>query len=201
LIAGRKRSRNEGVRPDDLRHSYASLRLWESCSLPELVDELGHSPTITPSTYAHVIAELKHGDKRDAEAAIRAARATVFEGGTAIYGPPERRCSAGRRSLHTKRLQTDLSRRPDSNRGPLHYEDVHIFAVRCGYPSFPSLQSGIVVQCGRCLCGCFRGLRCPSLAQQALPPFPSDIQPAEYCPGDVAGERGYRAPRNPAVKR
>jgi integrase len=84
---GRKRPRYEGIRPYDLRHSFASLRLWEGCSIPELAAELGHSPATTLSTYAHVITELKHGEKRDAEAAIRAARAEVFGGRAAHIRP------------------------------------------------------------------------------------------------------------------
>ena len=77
----------EGVRPYDLRHSFASLRLWEGCSVPELAAELGHSPAMTLSTYAHVIAELRHGEKRDAEAAIRAARSSIFGGDAAHIRP------------------------------------------------------------------------------------------------------------------
>ena len=45
--------------PYGLRHSYASLRIREDASIPELAEELGHSPHMTLTTYAHVINELR----------------------------------------------------------------------------------------------------------------------------------------------
>jgi hypothetical protein len=41
------------------RTFYALLRIAEGASIPELAEELGHSPRITLSTYAHVIDELR----------------------------------------------------------------------------------------------------------------------------------------------
>jgi hypothetical protein len=64
-----------------------AVRLWDGCSIPELAAELGHSPAMTLSTYAHVIPELKHGEKRDADAAIRAARAEISGGRAAHIRP------------------------------------------------------------------------------------------------------------------
>ena len=62
------------VRPYDLRHSAASLLLWEGMSVVEVARQLGHSPTMTLSTYAHVIDELEGGEHCSAEAEIRQAR-------------------------------------------------------------------------------------------------------------------------------
>jgi integrase len=60
-------------RPYDLRHSAASLWLHEGRSVVEVASWLGHSPQMTLSTYAHVMADLD-GERRDAETEIRAAR-------------------------------------------------------------------------------------------------------------------------------
>jgi hypothetical protein len=56
------------------RTFYALLRIAEGASIPELAEELGHSPRITLSTYAHVIDELR--EERIAEARIRVSSAT-----------------------------------------------------------------------------------------------------------------------------
>jgi len=70
---GRSR-RYLGIVPYDLRHTYASLRLWEHASVPDLAAELGHSPSMTLDTYGHVILELRDSDRRDAAEEIRKAR-------------------------------------------------------------------------------------------------------------------------------
>ncbi len=45
-------------RPYDLRHSFASLLIREQrTSIVELAEQLGHAPTMTLNTYAHVMAE------------------------------------------------------------------------------------------------------------------------------------------------
>ena len=45
-------------RPYDLRHSFASLMIREQrASIVELAEQLGHAPTMTLNTYAHVFAE------------------------------------------------------------------------------------------------------------------------------------------------
>jgi integrase len=61
------------TRPYDLRHSAASLWLHEGHSVVEVASWLGHSPSMRLDTYAHVTADLD-GERRDAEAEIRAAR-------------------------------------------------------------------------------------------------------------------------------
>ncbi|MDP9416329.1 MAG: tyrosine-type recombinase/integrase [Actinomycetota bacterium] len=72
------------VRPYDLRHSAASLWLHEGRSVIEVAAWLGHAPTMTLDTYAHLVAELVDGPRRSAEAEIAAARATV---GTRLVPP------------------------------------------------------------------------------------------------------------------
>jgi integrase len=61
-------------RPYDLRHAAASLWLAEGRSVVEVAAWLGHSPTMTLATYAHVIEELRDAPRVDAEEAIRQAR-------------------------------------------------------------------------------------------------------------------------------
>lgn len=72
---GRRQRSYKGIVPYDLRHTYASLRLWEHASVPELADELGHSASMTLDTYGHVIRELHDAERRDAAEEIRKARA------------------------------------------------------------------------------------------------------------------------------
>lgn len=69
-------SGTEPARPYDLRHSFASLMLREGrLSLVELAAQLGHAPTMTLSTYAHVMAEYRGDARVEAAAAIWQARA------------------------------------------------------------------------------------------------------------------------------
>jgi integrase len=63
-----------GSRPYYLRHLFCSLLLAEGASVVEVARQAGHSPAMTLSTYGHVIEELEGGDRRSAEAVIRAAR-------------------------------------------------------------------------------------------------------------------------------
>ena len=63
--------------PYGLRHSYASLRIREGASITELAEELGHSPQMTLSTYAHVIDELRGAPRLPAEQEIARARSDI----------------------------------------------------------------------------------------------------------------------------
>ena len=68
----------DSPRPYDLRHSFASLLIHEGrLSIVEIADQLGHSPAVCLSTYAHIIAEFRGAPKVTAEDAIRAAREVV----------------------------------------------------------------------------------------------------------------------------
>jgi integrase len=64
----------EDLVPYDLRHTFASLLIWEGrLSIVEIAAQMGHSPRMLLGTYTHVIAELS-GQRMDIEAAIRRAR-------------------------------------------------------------------------------------------------------------------------------
>ncbi|MDQ3730109.1 MAG: site-specific integrase [Actinomycetota bacterium] len=65
--------------PYTLRHSYASLRMREGVSIPELADDLGHSPIMTLDTYSHVMRELKGAPTLSAEEQVRKARSQRSE--------------------------------------------------------------------------------------------------------------------------
>jgi integrase len=62
------------IRPYDLRHSFASLLIQAGYSPVELAAELGHSPTLTLNTYAHVFSEFTRGKRIDPVREIHAAR-------------------------------------------------------------------------------------------------------------------------------
>jgi integrase len=64
----------DASRPYFLRHLFCSLLLAEGASVVEVARQAGHSPTMTLSTYGHVIEELEGGERRSAEAVLRAAR-------------------------------------------------------------------------------------------------------------------------------
>jgi integrase len=60
--------------PYDLRHAFASLQIRAGMSIPELAEQLGHSPQMTVMTYTHVIRELKGEPRMSAEKQINRAR-------------------------------------------------------------------------------------------------------------------------------
>ena len=63
-------------RPYDLRHSYCSLLIQEGRSVVEVAQQMGHSPEMTLSTYAHVFAEAADPlERAPAEELIERARA------------------------------------------------------------------------------------------------------------------------------
>lgn len=64
----------QGSRPYDLRHAFASLLLAEGRSVVDVAAQLGHSPAMTLSTYAHLVEELDSRKRKAAEDIIRAAR-------------------------------------------------------------------------------------------------------------------------------
>jgi len=67
-------------RPYDLRHSFASLLVREQrTSIVELADQLGHAPTMTLNTYAHVFAEHRREEPVDIGEWITRARAAAQE--------------------------------------------------------------------------------------------------------------------------
>jgi integrase len=69
----------ESPRPYDLRHSFASLLIHEGRhSVVDIAAQLGHDATMTLSTYAHVVAELRDAPKLGADEQIRAARRSLM---------------------------------------------------------------------------------------------------------------------------
>jgi len=68
----------ERSRPYDLRHSFVSLLIHEARSVVEVAAQAGHAPTMTLSTYAHVIAELEGAERVPAGTQILAARPCIL---------------------------------------------------------------------------------------------------------------------------
>jgi integrase len=60
--------------PYTLRHSFASLLIWEGRPITYVAAQLGHSPTMTLRTYAHVFEEFEDVDRTSAEKAVQRAR-------------------------------------------------------------------------------------------------------------------------------
>jgi hypothetical protein len=68
------------MRPYDLRHAFCSLLIAEGQSVVEVARQAGHAPTMTLSTYAHVMADLDGSDRVSAEDAIRPPREAEVSG-------------------------------------------------------------------------------------------------------------------------
>jgi integrase len=64
----------ETLPPYDLRHAFASLQVRAGMSIPELAEQMGHSPAMTLNTYSHVIRELKGEPIVSAEEQVERAR-------------------------------------------------------------------------------------------------------------------------------
>lgn len=60
--------------PYYLRHSFASLLIWEGRPITYVAQQLGHSPVMTLRTYAHVIEEFEGAERVSAAVAIQKAR-------------------------------------------------------------------------------------------------------------------------------
>jgi len=108
----------ERARPYDLRHSFCSLLLYEGRTIVEVARQAGHAPSMSLDTYQHVIDELEGVERLPAEEQIRRARTK--------HVPVSYLASTARTSSEAtdgpNALLIAASRRPDSNRGPLHYE-------------------------------------------------------------------------------
>jgi integrase len=72
--AAREGAGIESLPPYDLRHAFASLQIRAGLSIPELAEQMGHSPAMTLGTYAHVIRELKGEPVVSAEKQVQRAR-------------------------------------------------------------------------------------------------------------------------------
>ena len=69
-----ERAKVDYAPPYDLRHAFASLQIRAGMSIPELAEQLGHSPAMTLATYSHVIRELKGENSLSAEEQVTRAR-------------------------------------------------------------------------------------------------------------------------------
>ncbi|MBA2581318.1 MAG: tyrosine-type recombinase/integrase [Thermoleophilaceae bacterium] len=72
--AAREHAGIEPLPPYDLRHAFASLQIRAGLSIPELAEQMGHSPQMTVNTYTHVIRELRGLPALSAEEQILQAR-------------------------------------------------------------------------------------------------------------------------------
>ena len=67
----------DGVRPYDLRHSFASLLFAEGLNPAYIAEQMGHSLQTLLSTYVHIIEELRDSDRIDGATLIEEARREV----------------------------------------------------------------------------------------------------------------------------
>jgi integrase len=72
--SAREKAEIDRLPPYDLRHAFASLQIRAGMSIPELAEQMGHSPQMTVMTYTHVIRELKGEPRVSAEEQIEQAR-------------------------------------------------------------------------------------------------------------------------------
>jgi integrase len=79
------------TRPYDLRHGFASLLFAERQNPAEIAAQMGHSLQMLPSTYTHVLEELREVGGLDAEEAIMAARAVIAKADVASKLPQAKR--------------------------------------------------------------------------------------------------------------
>ena len=101
----------------DLRHTCATLLLYEGRTLNEAAEHLGHAdPGFTAQTYTHVMRDASKRRGIKISEAIRKARAT------ASRRPLSPEAGESHYVLVGKVPGNRKSRRPDSNRGHLHYE-------------------------------------------------------------------------------
>jgi hypothetical protein len=103
-----------GTRPRDLRSSYVTVQVYAGVPLTTIARWCGTSVAMLDKHYAGVIANWD-GVPVPADELIRRAREQLAEGGGRSRRWRWQPVSAFR--LHLRQ-----SRRPDSNRGPLHYE-------------------------------------------------------------------------------
>lgn len=75
----RVRARVGLLPPYDLRHAFASLQIRAGVSIPELAEQMGHSPQMTVSTYTHVIQDLRGEPTMSAEDQILKARGRLVD--------------------------------------------------------------------------------------------------------------------------
>ena len=65
------------ARPYDCRHTYVSLRIHQGDNAVEIAHNVGHAPTMTFDTYAHVIHAYRSHERRPMAQLIVEARAAL----------------------------------------------------------------------------------------------------------------------------
>lgn len=75
----RARAGVEELPPYDLRHAFASMQIRAGVSIPELAEQMGHSPQMTVGTYTHVVRDLRGETAMPAEEQILKARGRVVD--------------------------------------------------------------------------------------------------------------------------
>jgi hypothetical protein len=81
-------------RPYDLRHSFASLLLAEGRQALDVAQQLGHSPAVLLSAYAHIVPELSEAPRVEPELEIAKARGRR----NVVHLPPDRDRTPGARA-------------------------------------------------------------------------------------------------------
>ena len=103
----------------DLRHTGATLLLHEGRTLNEVAEHLGHAdPGFTARTYAHVMRDAPRRRRITVKRSARAVSPPVVDPCRPVSRQAWETCRPLREEVPANRR----SRRPDSNRGPLHYE-------------------------------------------------------------------------------
>ena len=112
----------EDVRPYDLRASFVSLLVAEGRTVLDVAMQAGHGAETCLRHYARLFAEQDWDQRDSAEEQIEDARRRVRGGGDARGDDvrTERRRESDATPANSPAEPS--SRRPDSNRGPLHYE-------------------------------------------------------------------------------
>jgi integrase len=106
--------------PYDLRHAFASLQIRAGMSIPELAEQMGHSPQMTVMTYTHVIRELKGEPRIPAEKQIERARRKP----RGPYVDP----TAGARSAQETRSGGKMPANPRNSSGWIRTSDLTIMS-------------------------------------------------------------------------
>ncbi len=102
------------ARPYDLRHYAASLWIAEGRNVVEVAAWLGHDPTMTLKTYAHVVADRDPNDRRTFDDRVMAARRDM----SVTYERVKAGQPTGKRKTRKRRKKVVSGVRLDSRRHP-----------------------------------------------------------------------------------
>jgi hypothetical protein len=120
-IPALERARVAYFRSYGLRHTCATLLLYEGRTLNEVAEHLGHGdPGFTARTYAHVMRDAARRRITISEAIRKGRRPAARR--RPLVRPLRRRARDFCGRFRQEVPGNQQSRRADSNRGPLHYE-------------------------------------------------------------------------------